>query len=199
MTTPTRKLALLEIPPDLEFKRAATENLVRCMYELLGSNMTAMIPGSPADWRSENAFQRWRNDVFLGPVQQNTRHLLLSDGLGLRGFLSYTPSPDDDEIFINEVQIRRSCQGDAVTIRRLVQEFARRITFLPHRRLATCANKANGRSQRLATKIGVRCTSETVRGHRYDMPKEALLAWPGVRSVAGASGIPVRVHNRRPR
>lgn len=174
-------LTLIEIPPDPVHKRAIPEDVVRCMYELMGSNMTKVIQTAPADWRRDDQFEKWRNQVFLGAVQQRTVHLLLSDGVGLRGFLSYTPSADGDGIFINELQIRPSCQGDAVTIRRLLREFAERIALLPHCQLRTYANKVNKRSQQLAARIGFRCTAQTARGYSYEMPKQAMLGWRGVR------------------
>ncbi|MFA6135234.1 MAG: hypothetical protein WC869_14570 [Phycisphaerae bacterium] len=174
-------LTITEIQADPESKRAVTEDMVRRMYELLGTNMTQVVNDFPADWRAEDEFQKWRTEVFLGSVQRHTRHLLLSDSMGLRGFLSYTPLPDGDDIFINEVQIRSSCQGDGVTIRRLMREFAKQVAILPHHRLVAYANKANGRSQRLATKIGFHSNNETARGYSYEMPKQTILRWRGIR------------------
>jgi hypothetical protein len=165
----------MEITADLESKLAVLENVVRSMYQLIGLNMTIIIPGSKPDWQSEDSFQMWRRVVFLGPVQRNTVHLLHSDGVGLRGFLSYTPSAENGEIFINELQIRQSCQCDAVTFRRLLNEFASRAKLLPHLRITTYSNKANKRGQQLVIKMGFRCTGQTERGFRYEMPKKEQL------------------------
>jgi hypothetical protein len=133
--------------------------------------MTSIIPGSPPDWQDENRFQEWRNKVFLGAAQQLTCHLLLSDESGLRGFLSYTPSDDNTDIHVNELQIRPSCRADGATFRRLVAELARRAATLPHSRLVTYANKANVKSQQLAERLGFRRRGETSRGYCYEMPK----------------------------
>lgn len=174
-------LTFTVIPPDLASKHLVPLDVVRSMYELMGSNMTEVIPGSAPDWREESHFQKWRSEVFLGDGQRDTCHLLLSDGTGLRGFLSYTPSADGDEIYINELQIRPSCQCDAVTIRRLLAELARRVELLPHIRLKTYVNKANQRSQRLVMKIGFRRTGQSARGYSYEMTKQALLGWRGAK------------------
>jgi hypothetical protein len=64
--------------------------LEREMYELLGSNMTRIIPDTDPNWRSPAEFERWKNEVLRIGLSQGTQHLLLVDGQGLRGFVSFT-------------------------------------------------------------------------------------------------------------
>lgn len=146
------------------------------MYDLLGENMTRIVEGASGDWRSDEEFGTWRSGVFLADVQADTSHLLVLDEDGLRGFLSYTTSTESGEIYLNEVQIRPSSQGDGLTLRCLIRHFAGRIEQMRHDRLRTYCNRANARAQLLAAKCGFARVGETDRGYRYLMPKSAFLA-----------------------
>ena len=165
----------IEIKAKPEEKAAVSQSVVRQMYELLGGNMTEIVECASGDWRSDSEFSNWRRGVFLGAVQAHTSHLLLLDDKGVRGFLSYTAPPDTAEIYLNEVQIRPSCQGDGVTLLCLVRSFADRIEQMPHDTLRTYSNKATTRAHSLVEKSGFERVGKTDRGYQYQMPTRAFL------------------------
>jgi hypothetical protein len=166
---------IIEINSDIRSKSAIPEGMVRQMYDLLGSNMVPIIGGTGPEWRSDAEFYKWRDGVFLGEVQKDTRHILLLDETGLRGFLSYTAASDGVDIYLNEVQIRESCRADGATLRRLLRTFADRVRELPHEFIGTYSNKANSRVHTLATKCGFEKVDEAERGVRYRMPGTTFL------------------------
>jgi hypothetical protein len=148
----------------------------RAMYDLLGSNMTAILGHDGPDWRTDDAFRKWEKDVLLDGLSKGAIHLLLADELGLRGFLSFTASPSSTEIYVNEIQIRPSARKDGVTFRRLTQRFAARIAALPQASIRTYANRRNMDSQKLIQKAGFSLQSQNERGARFVASKATLLA-----------------------
>jgi len=166
-------MILIEANP--EDKAAVPQTVVRQMYDLLGTNMTKILGETSPDWRSDVEFDEWRDNVFLGDVQFHTSHVLLLDKKELRGLLSYTACPDSGEIYLNEVQISPSCQGDGFTLLKLLRMFAERIDLLPHDSLRTYTNKVNERVQNLALKSGLARVGETQRGYQYLMPKRVFM------------------------
>lgn len=167
-------IEMIEIAPDHGEKSALPETMVRQMYELLGGNMTQIMGESDSTWRSDAEFLKWKNNVFLGAVHSNTSHILLIDQNGLRGFLSYTVAPEANEIYLNEIQIRPSCQCDGVTLRSLLRSFADRVRELPQDQVRAYSNKANTRVHGLVAKIGFEKIGETDRGYQYRIPKSRL-------------------------
>ena len=152
-------------------------DMVRQMYDLLGSNMTAMLGHSGPDWRSTDEFHKWKTNVFIAGLEKGTRHVFLSDELGLRGSVSFTAPAGGTEVYFNEVQIRPSSQGDGVTLRRLLELISARIARLPHTTLRTYSNRRNERSRRLIQKAGFRMDGETDRGIRFVASKAVLQKW----------------------
>ena len=164
----------------LEIDNRSPQNdpiMVRQMYDLLGSNMTSMFGQTDPGWRSDEEFQKWKTDVFTVGLEKGTRHILLSDEQGLRGFISFTAPEGELEVFINEVQIRPSSQSDGATLRRLLELFSARIAELPHATVRTYANRRNERSRRLIQKAGFRIHGETDRGIRFVASKTIIGKW----------------------
>lgn len=174
-------MQMTEIKTSMKNNAAVPDSLVRQMYKLLGENMTRIVGKATPGWKSDAEFSRWKRDVFLGDGHRNKSHLLLLDEEGLRGFLSYTAPDVGAEIYLNELQIRPSCQGDGLTLRCFIRGFAERIEQMPHERLRTYSNRANTRVHRLAAKCGFARVGETDRGYQYLMPK----------------GIPGKIQKRR--
>jgi len=168
-------ITTVEIKGDRNEKVRVSESLVRQMYDLLGTNMTQIVAGANADWQSDAAFSKWKNEVFLGEVHRHTSHLLVLDEKGLRGFLSYTAAPDTEDVYLNELQIRASCRIDGVTLRRLIRMFAVRIREIPQDHIRTYSNKANTFAHGLAKKTGFTKVGKTDRGYRYRMHKRQFL------------------------
>lgn len=156
-------------------KSAIPEELVRQMYELLGSNMIQIVGGEWPNWRSNAEFSRWKNEVFLGEVHDYTSHFLVIDAIGLRGFLSYTAPPHAEEVYLNEIQIRPSCRADGATLRRLVRLLLNRMRQAPQVRIRMHCNKVNSDANTLARKMGFEMIGQTDRGFRYEMKIKNLL------------------------
>lgn len=167
-------LRIVELDAERAKRQSVGDKIIRQMYELLGSNMTQVIPTSGSDWRSDAAFAKWRKDVFERNLSEGTRHLLLFDQRGLRGFVSYTAPPGAKEIYLNEFQIQPYAQCDGVTFKRLLFHFMNQINELPHASVRTYTNKHNGRAQRLIEKVGFQRGTQTRRGIRYTVRKDAL-------------------------
>ena len=148
-------------------------SIVRKMYELLGTNMTAIVP-SYHDWKADDEFQKWE-ELFFKNLDRGTKHVLFLDGNDLRGFISYTIDRAKDEVFFNEFQINSGSQGDGVTFRRLMVRFVADIQNEDCGAVRTYANKRNRRSQRLVEHIGFKRADETERGFRYSINKEVLV------------------------
>lgn len=148
----------------------------RAMYDLLGSNMTSILGHDGPDWRTDDEFQKWRKEILLDGLGKRTFHVLLVDGQGLRGFLSFSAPPTGSEIYVNEIEIRPSARKDGVTFRRLTERFAARIAELPQTTVRTYANHRNQDSQKLILKAGFGLHSQAERGARFVASKDALLA-----------------------
>lgn len=148
----------------------------RAMYDLLGSNMTSILGHNGPDWQTDDEFKKWEKGVLLDGLGKGTFHLLLVDGQGLRGFLSFSAPSTATDICVNEIQIRLSARKDGVTFRRLTERFAVRITGLPQANVRTYANRRNKDSQKLIQKAGFDLHSETARGVRFIINKDMILA-----------------------
>lgn len=148
----------------------------RAMYDLLGSNMTSILGHDGPDWRTDDEFRKWKEGVLLDGLGKGTFHLLLVDGQGLRGFLSFSVPLAGTEIYVNEIQIRPSARNDGVTFRRLTERFAARIADLPQASIRTYANRRNENSQKLMRKAGFELHSEAERGTRFVASKTTVLA-----------------------
>ena len=147
----------------------------REMYYLLGANMTSILGQDGPDWRTEDEFRKWSNGVLLAGLLKDTFHLLLVDGQGLRGFLSFSAPSGSAEIYLNEIQIRPSARRDGVTLRRLMERFVIRVANLPHETIRTYANRLNDESQQLILKAGFRIESQTERDARFIGSKSSVL------------------------
>jgi len=169
-------MRILQINSDIAEKRRIPDEVVRQMSDLLGSNMTRLTGCTHIDWQSDANFQKWKHKVFLGDVQKHTRHILLVDDDGLKGFISYTVPPEASAIYLNEIQIRASAQGDGVTLRVLILRFLDEARRLPHKSVRTYTSKLNDRAQHLIEKAGFRLEEQTERGFRYTASKGNLLA-----------------------
>ena len=156
---------------DPEFSAWARE-----MYDLLGSNMTSILGHDGPDWRTDDEFRKWEKGVLLDGLGKGTIYLLLLDGQGLRGFLSFSAPPTVTEIYMNEIQIRVSSRKDGVTFRRLTEGFAARIADLPQTSVQTYANRRNEDSHKLIRKAGFSLHSQTERGARFIASKAMVLA-----------------------
>jgi hypothetical protein len=147
---------------DMDAQTAACDSEVpapaRGMYDLLGSNMTALCGDEGRNWRSEREFAKWHEDVCVDGLSKGAGHILLDDGQGLPAIPTFTAPSDAGEVFVNEVQIRPSSRTDGVTFRRPMQRFAARAGTLPHTIIWTYANQCNAASQQL-----IRHTERTER------------------------------------
>lgn len=160
------------INSNFDAKLATTDIIIRQMYNLLGSNMTQIINDSKLNWQSAEEFNKWKQNVFLS--DNDTQHILVFDSRGLRGFISYTAKNESSEIYLNEVQIRYSKQGDGVTIRYLFEEFMDCVKDLPITSIRTYCNRRNARAQCIIEKAGFRKESKTDRGYRYTIDRKTL-------------------------
>jgi len=167
---------VLQIGPDIAEKRCVPDEVIRQMSDLLGSNMTRLTGCTDIDWQSDANFEKWKHKVFLGEVQKDTGHILVLDDRGLKGFISYTVPAESSEIYLNEIQIHASAQGDGVTLRALILRFLDDAERLPHDSVRTYTNRLNDRAHRLIEKAGFRKDGQTERGFRYMASKNDLLA-----------------------
>ena len=148
----------------------------REMYYLLGDNMTSILGHDGPDWRTEDELRKWRDRVLLTGLVKDAFHLLLVDGQGLRGFLSFSAPSGSAEIYLKEIQIRPSARKDGVTLRRLMERFVSRVANLPHETIRTYVNRRNDESQQLILKAGFRIESQAERGTRFTASKATVLA-----------------------
>ena len=147
---------------------------VRKLYDLLGSNMTAVIGGAESAWDSDEEFEKWAYGVFHENLKKGTRHILLFDGRELRGFLSYTVSPGAQEIYLNEFQVHHRFRGGGVTFKLLLVQFLQAVEHFPYARIRTYTNKRNVRVQTLIEKIGFQRQGQTERGFQYVITRRDL-------------------------
>ena len=155
-------------------QRGVEDAVIRSMYDLLGSNMTRAVGGSGSDWQSPDEYRRWKETVFLSGLQGGTRHILMRDERGLRGFISYAVPGDSAEIYLNEFQIRDDARRDGVTFRRLFERFMDRIDSLSHTTIRTYSNNSNPNAQSLITRLGFTSDGVTNKGARYIIAKRDL-------------------------
>ncbi len=146
------------------------ERTIRDMFELTRSNMAVIIP-SDSDRQADYA--AWR-EAFDRNTALGIRHILERRAEGLVGFLSYTAAAEDD-VYINELQIRPDCVRNGVTLRRLLGSFARDIADAPARRVRTYTNRRNTAAQKLLPRLGFALESETANGLRYVVDRQILL------------------------
>ena len=46
--------------------------MVQRMYDLLGSNMTAVLGHAGPEWRTAEEFQKWKKNVFAAGLEKGT-------------------------------------------------------------------------------------------------------------------------------
>ncbi len=150
----------------LPVKNELTDDDMMEMFEITHDSMDRVMPSKRSNDEGYREWMKW----FRINLAKGIKHILIYRNGELSGYLSFFPD-EKGVIYIQNLILSHSCQGDSITLPKLFAYFCREIAECKSGFIRTYVNRKNKRSVLLTEKLGFSVYRQNDRGNSYQIEK----------------------------